>query len=236
MLDLVQLGELAGRRPQQLSGGQRQRVALARCLVKQPRVVLLDEPLAALDKKLRRQTQFELVRIQNQVGITFVMVTHDQEEAMAMSTRIAVMDRGRILQVGSPQEIYRRPADRFVADFIGDANFFDGIVGGPGEGGLAVSVEGLAAPLLAPGDAPAGSRVTVMVRPEAIRMGEDAADGAGNRLEGIVAGIAYHGDASLFQVALASGRMVKVSAAAHDLGRGDAVRLWWPAAGGWVLR
>ncbi|MBC7906028.1 MAG: ATP-binding cassette domain-containing protein, partial [Rhodospirillaceae bacterium] len=117
-LDLVRMGNFAKRKPHQMSGGQRQRVALARCLVKQPKVVLLDEPLSALDKKLRQQTQFELVNIQERVGITFVMVTHDQEEAMTMSTRIAVMDAGRILQVGRPHEIYEYPVNRMVADFI----------------------------------------------------------------------------------------------------------------------
>jgi putrescine transport system ATP-binding protein len=225
MLDLVKLGDLAGRKPHQLSGGQRQRVALARCLVKHPRVVLLDEPMAALDKKLRRQTQFELVRIQNQVGITFVMVTHDQEEAMAMSSRIAVMDKGRILQVGRPRDIYEHPADRFVADFIGDANFFDGVVAEDGR----VAADGLA--IVPPDPLPPGARVTVMVRPEAVQFGA----GDGNRLEGRVAGMAYHGDVSLFQVELASGRMVKVSAAGRGVERGDAVSLWWPAAAGRVL-
>ncbi|HSV29594.1 MAG TPA: ABC transporter ATP-binding protein, partial [Candidatus Omnitrophota bacterium] len=128
MLDMVAMGKFAGRKPHQLSGGQRQRVALARCLVKQPKVVLLDEPLAALDKKLREQTQFELVNIQEKVGITFVMVTHDQEEAMTMSSRIAVMDAGRIMQVGRPHEIYEYPTSRMVAEFIGTANLFEGVV------------------------------------------------------------------------------------------------------------
>src|SRR5271163_699574 len=126
VLELVQMAEFAKRKPTQLSGGQRQRVALARAIVKRPKVLLLDEPLSALDKKLREATQFELVTIQEQVGITFVMVTHDQEEAMTMSTRIAVMNHGKIVQVGKPNEIYEFPHSRFVADFIGSVNMFEG--------------------------------------------------------------------------------------------------------------
>ena len=122
VLEQVRLADYAARRPAQLSGGQRQRVALARALVKRPKLLLLDEPLAALDRKLREGTRFELVRLQEQLGLTFVMVTHDQEEAMSMAGRLAVMDRGRIVQVGTPHEVYERPRSRFVADFIGIAN------------------------------------------------------------------------------------------------------------------
>ena len=125
---MVQLGPLAKRKPHQLSGGQRQRVALARALIRRPKVLLLDEPLCALDKKLREQTQFELMELQYQVGITFVFVTHDQDEAMALATRIAVMDRGQVVQVGTPSEIYEFPHSRFVADFIGTTNLFEGTV------------------------------------------------------------------------------------------------------------
>src|SRR5579872_3583600 len=127
-LDMVQLGALAKRKPHQLSGGQRQRVALARALIRRPKVLLLDEPLSALDKKLRERTQFELMELQNQVGITFVVVTHDQDEAMALATRIAVMDRGKVAQVGTPAEIYEFPQTRFVADFVGTTNLFEGTV------------------------------------------------------------------------------------------------------------
>src|ERR1700734_283435 len=127
-LEMVQLAGLAKRKPHQLSGGQRQRVALARTLIRRPKVLLLDEPLSALDKKLREQTQFELMNIQSQVGITFVFVTHDQDEAMALSTRIAVMNRGQVVQVGTPSEIYEFPQNRFVADFIGTTNLFEGTV------------------------------------------------------------------------------------------------------------
>ena len=125
---MVQLGPLAQRKPHQLSGGQRQRVALARALIRRPKVLLLDEPLSALDKKLREQTQFELMNIQYKVGTTFIFVTHDQDEAMALATRIAVMDHGRVIQVGTPAEIYEFPRSRFIADFIGTTNFFEGTV------------------------------------------------------------------------------------------------------------
>src|SRR5580704_1446180 len=127
-LEMVQLGALAKRKPHQLSGGQRQRVALARALIRRPKVLLLDEPLSALDKKLREQTQFELMDLQHQVGITFIVVTHDQDEAMALATRIAVMNRGQVVQVGTPAEIYEFPQSRFVADFIGSTNLFEGTV------------------------------------------------------------------------------------------------------------
>ncbi len=242
MLDLVQLSGMGGRRPHQLSGGQRQRVALARCLIKQPRVVLLDEPLAALDKKLRQQTQFELMRIQAQVGVTFVMVTHDQEEAMTMSTRIAVMDKGRILQIGTPHQIYESPVDRFVAEFIGSANFFMGTAAGAGDGGCAVAVEGLATPIVIPAALPPGQSVTVMVRPEKIAMGRVPAMGEGlNHLDGIVAEIAYHGDVSLYRVRLAGGQVVTVTAAnlrhaaEPGLDRGDRVVLSWHPANAVLL-
>jgi putrescine transport system ATP-binding protein len=138
-LEMVQLGAQAKRKPHQLSGGQRQRVALARALIRRPKVLLLDEPLSALDKKLREQTQFELMNIQSQVGITFVFVTHDQDEAMALSTRIAVMNRGQVVQVGTPSAIYEFPQDRFVADFIGTTNLFEGTVSGAQPGHLIVS-------------------------------------------------------------------------------------------------
>ena len=234
MLDLVQLGGLGRRKPHQLSGGQRQRVALARCLAKQPRVVLLDEPLAALDKKLRLQTQLELVNIQRQVGITFVMVTHDQEEAMTMSTRVAVMERGRILQMGSPHEVYEFPANRFVADFIGTANIFDGIVEEQGAAGLVVRCAELGAPLVVTGDGAApGASIAVMVRPKKIAMGREAPIVAANVLEGAIAETAYHGDVSLYHVRLQSGRTVMVTAAnmrhaaEPALERGDRVFLSW---------
>jgi spermidine/putrescine ABC transporter ATP-binding subunit len=206
-LDLVRMGNFAKRKPHQMSGGQRQRVALARCLVKRPKVVLLDEPLSALDKKLREQTQFELVNIQESVGITFVMVTHDQEEAMTMSTRIAVMDAGRILQVGRPHEIYEYPVNRTVADFIGTANFFDGVV----EGGGLFRAEGVEAPMAAECDLAAGTPATIMVRPEKIVMSREPQPGARNLLKGKVIEIAYLGDVSIYHVRLPNGGIVRAT-------------------------
>jgi putrescine transport system ATP-binding protein len=237
-LDLVRMGDFAKRRPHQLSGGQRQRVALARCLVKRPKVVLLDEPLSALDKKLREQTQFELVNIQEKVGITFVMVTHDQEEAMTMSSRVAVMDRGRILQVGRPHEVYEYPANRFVADFIGTANFFAGSIAADG---CRFNADGLVQPLTVDGNLPAGA-ATVMVRPEKLVMGREAPADATNVLVGKVAEIAYLGDVSIYHVRLESGAVVLATAAnlRHSSEPGltwdDRVFLSWHPANAVVLR
>ena len=170
-LDMVQLGPLAKRKPHQLSGGQRQRVALARALIRRPKVLLLDEPLSALDKKLREQTQFELMNIQSQVGITFVFVTHDQDEAMALSTRIAVMNHGQVVQVGTPSEIYEFPQDRFVADFIGTTNLFEGTVSGATPGHLIVRSAEAGCDLVVDelGRFGNGQRVGVALRPEKIR-------------------------------------------------------------------
>src|ERR1700730_1622965 len=171
-LDMVQLGPLAKRKPHQLSGGQRQRVALARALIRRPKVLLLDEPLSALDKKLREQTQFELMNIQSQVGITFVFVTHDQDEAMALSTRIAVMNRGQVVQVGTPSEIYEFPQTRFVADFIGTTNLFEGTVRGGETGHLVVNSAEAGCDMVVDeqGRCGAGQRVWVALRPEKIRL------------------------------------------------------------------
>jgi putrescine transport system ATP-binding protein len=168
---MVQLGAMAKRKPHQLSGGQRQRVALARALIRRPKVLLLDEPLSALDKKLREQTQFELMNIQYQVGITFVFVTHDQDEAMALSTRIAVMNRGQVMQVGTPAEIYEFPQSRFVADFIGTTNLFEGTVSGNRPGHLIgeQSGGGLRVDRRRTGRFGSGQRVWVALRPEKIR-------------------------------------------------------------------
>jgi putrescine transport system ATP-binding protein len=235
-LDLVRMGDFAKRRPHQLSGGQRQRVALARCLVKRPKVVLLDEPLSALDKKLREQTQFELVNIQEKVGVTFVMVTHDQEEAMTMSSRIAVMDHGRILQVGRPHEVYEFPANRFVADFIGTANFFEGQVAQ----GVFLA-QGFALPLGLHGDETDGP-ATLMVRPEKMAMGREAPPGGLNQMRGTVAEIAYLGDVSIYHVRLGTGQVVMATAAnlRHSAEPGltwdDQVTLSWHPANQVVLR
>ena len=173
---MVQLAPLAKRKPHQLSGGQRQRVALARALIRRPKVLLLDEPLSALDKKLREQTQFELMNIQYQVGITFVFVTHDQDEAMALSTRIAVMNRGQVVQVGTPSEIYEFPQNRFVADFIGTTNLFEGTVDGGVPGNVVVRSAEAGCDLIVDdaGRFGHGQRVWVALRPEKIRLSKAA--------------------------------------------------------------
>ena len=189
VMEMAQLGDLAGRKPDQLSGGQRQRVALARALVKRPRVLLLDEPLAALDKKLREQMQLELKRLQHEVGITFVIVTHDQGEALVMADRVALMKDGRIEQLGAPKALYEDPATRFVADFIGVTNFFEGTVSGDG---LMLAGHGL---LRADtkGDAAHQGPAVLAVRPERITLSPMAPPDGPNALKGEIADIAYHG-------------------------------------------
>jgi len=214
MLDLVQLGGFAKRKPHQLSGGQRQRVALARALAKQPKLLLLDEPLGALDKKLREQTQFELMNIQEKVGVTFVVVTHDQEEAMTLSTRIAVMDRGYIAQIGTPTEIYEYPSTRFTADFIGSINMFEGVVG-TFDGRMAtVQSEEAGCALLASSahDLQPGVSVSVAIRPEKISIARDApAERDRNAILGQVLDLGYFGNLSIYRVRLPSGKIVRIT-------------------------
>lgn len=215
MLDLVQLQQFATRKPNQLSGGQRQRVALARALVKRPKVLLLDEPLAALDKKLREHTQFELMSLQDRLGITFVVVTHDQEEAMILSSRIAVMDEGRLEQVGTPKEVYEYPHNRFVADFIGTINMFEGIVETRQDGKISVRCEEAGVDLTAC-DAETlseGSSVCLAVRPEKIFISQDRTESSDDTcLAGVVEDLGYFGNLSLYRIRLASGKVVQVSA------------------------
>jgi len=214
LLSLVKLERMAKRKPHQLSGGERQRVALARALIKRPKLLLLDEPLAALDKKLREHTQFELMNLQDELGITFVVVTHDQEEAMTLSTRIAVMNKGRFEQVGTPGEVYEYPCNRFVADFVGNINFFEAVVSGSDGQQVRMQCEALGGELVARcAAAPAqGSRQWVAVRPEKIFISKQAPQGEDlTVLKGVVHDLGYFGNLSVYRVQLSSGVMLQVS-------------------------
>jgi putrescine transport system ATP-binding protein len=239
MLELVKLQPLARRKPHQLSGGERQRVALARALAQEPKLVLLDEPLAALDRKLREETRFELVRIQQRVGITFLMVTHDQEEAMSMASRIAVMSEGRIVQLGTPQAIYEHPQSRFVADFIGGVNLFAGTVARAEDGLVLIdSIEAGARLAVAHEPLASGSEVALAVRPEKIALASGAP--AANRLEGRVRGVAYRGEASTYEIELATGKLLRMTLPntlrqAEPLRSGEMVQLAFAPAAGVVL-
>ncbi|MDO6962614.1 ABC transporter ATP-binding protein [Rhizobium alvei] len=248
MLKLVKLEPFAKRKPSQLSGGQRQRVALARSLAKRPKVLLLDEPLGALDKKLREETQFELMDIQQNLGLTFLIVTHDQEEAMTVSDRIAVMDRGIIMQVATPAEIYEAPNSRYVADFIGDINIVEGKLAGfepRGEGGRATVIcDGDFKVEVEQGhcDATAGADVAFAIRPEKVRISTEApADTSANAISGEVWDIGYLGDFSVFIVKLANGKTFRAAQAniARLVDRPitieDKVWLTWSADSGMVL-
>jgi spermidine/putrescine transport system ATP-binding protein len=238
-LSVVRLTELRDRYPRELSGGQQQRVALARALVNEPAVLLLDEPLAALDLKLRKAMQGELKKLQERVGITFLYVTHDQEEALTLSDRIAVMNHGRILQEGTPEEIYERPGSRFVADFIGQTNFFDGLVESTGPVTVVREETGLTLRCAPAGWATAGMRVAVAVRPEKI----GPADGttSANRVEGTLARTTYLGDLVQFHVLLPGGREVvcqrqnERSDPAAGWRIGDRVELAWAEGSALVL-
>jgi putrescine transport system ATP-binding protein len=214
-LDMVQLGGLAQRKPHQLSGGQRQRVALARALIRRPKVLLLDEPLSALDKKLREQTQFELMDLQYKLGITFIVVTHDQDEAMALASRIAVMDRGRVVQVGTPAEIYEFPRSRFVADFVGTTNFFEGTVSSCEPGLVRVQCAETGGELLVDdaGTFALGQRVWVALRPEKVRLAKQPVSAVGvNQLRGTVWELGYLGNRSTYRIRTATGKLVTVFA------------------------
>ncbi|WP_298825014.1 polyamine ABC transporter ATP-binding protein [uncultured Piscinibacter sp.] len=216
MLKLVQLGKYAKRKPHQLSGGQQQRVALARSLAKRPQLLLLDEPLGALDKKLREETQIELVNIIEEVGVTCVMVTHDQEEAMTMASRIAIMSEGKVLQVGAPADIYETPATRFVADFIGNVNLMDGTLVQDEADHCVVECQDLTHYVGHGITGTRGMSVTVAVRPEKIHLSrhaptnEDEAPGY-NRARGVVKNLSYFGSFTVYHLELPSGRVLKIS-------------------------
>src|SRR5215510_3705177 len=205
-LEMVQLGELADRQPSELSGGQQQRVALARSLVVEPRVLLLDEPLAALDLKLRKQMQVELKGLQRRLGISFIYVTHDQEEALTMSDRIVVMNAGRIEQLGRAEEIYERPATEFVAGFIGVSNVIEGVVESASDGRLVIGVGD--ARVYAGGSGIAyGERVRLLVRPEKIIISSDASEHA---LHGKIESAVYLGESTQWRILIASGQVITV--------------------------
>ncbi|MGB3899481.1 MAG: ABC transporter ATP-binding protein [Mesorhizobium sp.] len=212
MLKLVKLEPFAKRKPHQLSGGQRQRVALARSVAKRPKVLLLDEPLGALDKKLREETQFELMDLQQNLGLTFLVVTHDQEEAMTMADRIAILDKGEVMQVATPTEVYEAPTSRFVANFVGNVNMFEGKVAASdantaritGASGAQIVIDNA-------GAAAAGADVAFAIRPEKIKVSSKRPAEAVNALEGEVYDIAYLGDMTVYHVKLDDGQVVRAS-------------------------
>ena len=244
MLKLVKLEKFASRKPHQLSGGQRQRVALARSLAKRPKVLLLDEPLGALDKKLREETQFELMDLQQQLGMTFLIVTHDQEEAMTVADRIAVMDHGKLVQVAGPSEIYEQPNSRYVADFIGDINIIEGRVSGLEGQTIRMEATSPKVSLVIEDDAETavGATAWLAVRPEKVRICHDApADASVNAVQGTVWDIAYIGDVSVYHVKVDGGATVRATVAnvsrtvERPIGWEDRVWLTWSRSSGVVL-
>src|SRR5258708_2332048 len=218
MVALVKLEGLEKRKPDQLSGGQKQRVALARSLARRPQVLLLDEPLAALDKKLRESTQLELMELQRRLGMTFIIVTHDQEEAMTVASRIGVMDEGRLDQVATPRELYETPASRWIAEFIGDVNLFDGQVESRGNHRLTISTREVGTLVAAePRNPVTKTAVSVAIRPEKVKLSRrgpvaDAASAQSlNRLQGVVMDISYLGGLTIYKVNLYSAPLVPPS-------------------------
>ncbi|SFK43596.1 ABC transporter ATP-binding protein [Falsiroseomonas stagni] len=245
MLALVQMEGFGNRKPAALSGGQKARVALARALAKRPKLLLLDEPLSALDKNLREATQFELVNIQERTGTTFVIVTHDQEEAMTMATRLAVMDRGTLAQVGTPGEVYEFPNSRFTAEFLGTANILEGVIEAADDQVTRIGSSELDFDILAEAGAlkPIGSRAYVAIRPERMRIErtDPATPLADNRLVGRVRDIAYFGDFFMYYVVLDSGKEIRVSQpnlrrmTARPVDWDDRVAVTWDAEASMVL-
>ena len=228
LLALVRLDGLEARKPHQLSGGQQSRVALARALAREPKVLLLDEPLSALDRKLREEMRGELVALQRRLGLAFVVVTHDQDEALAVADRIAVMRAGRIEQLGPPAELYERPQTRFVADFLGRANLFDGVIAGRSSAMAVVRCPAVGDVLVqGAGKFPDGAAVTVVVRPEKIAFG--ATPGLANTVRGVVRERSYLGGATLYRVALPGGASILVSSP-HRINLGVETDLSWSGA------
>ncbi len=240
-LDMVKLSHLADRKPDQMSGGQRQRVALARALVKRPKVLLLDEPLSALDAKLRDDMRLELTRLQQTVGITFIIVTHDQDEALSMASRIAVMERGAIRQVATPAELYEQPATRFVADFIGKVNLFDASVVSQKGRAVICNAKGLGKMQLST-DKACGKNVTIAVRPEKLKLARTApkADGL-VKTEATVRDVAYYGDWSEVVADMSNGTPLSVNVqndkrdGKMGVKRGDKVWITWQPSDSLVL-
>ncbi|MFG6530094.1 MULTISPECIES: ABC transporter ATP-binding protein [unclassified Sulfitobacter] len=243
MLKLTRLEKFARRKPHQISGGQRQRVALARSLAKAPKLLLLDEPLGALDKKLRQDTQFELMDIQESTGTTFVIVTHDQEEAMTVASRVAVMDEGRVIQVATPAEIYEAPNSVYVADFIGDVNIIEASTKAIGQDQYHLNWIDGQPPLTATSAAPfsEGQQAHLAIRPEKIRISTERPEDAPNALQGKVLDIAYLGNLSTYHVELPGGQVIKAQTAntrriaRRDITWEDPVWISWSATAGVLL-
>ncbi len=246
MLDMVELSPFTKRKPHQLSGGQRQRVALARALVKGPKVLLLDEPLAALDKRLREQTQYELMNIQDQLGVTFIVVTHDQGEAMTLSTRIAVMDAGQFVQIGTPTEIYEFPETRFIANFIGSANMFEGRVIEDGPDHVIVRANEHEGRFYIDHGVSIkeGTKVWIALRPEKVKISKSPpAEPGPNQLRGVVHDVGYLGNISTYRVKLANNKIIEVThpnqsrprSAQREVDWEDEVHLTWEPSSAVVM-
>jgi len=243
VLDLVQMGRFTKRKPHQLSGGQQQRVALARSLVKRPKLLLLDEPMSALDKQIRQRTQIELVNILDKVGVTCMMVTHDQEEAMTMAGRLAVMSEGEIVQLGTPHEVYEYPNSRFSAEFIGSTNLFDGNVVEDEPDHVFIETPDLPSRLYVSHGitGPLGMPVTISVRPERMALTRKPPEGAYNWGKGVITNVAYMGGYSLYHVKLDAGKTVIANVSSLALSEietpawGDEIYVRWSANAGVVL-